>query len=463
MKNKSKNRTPEETQVLVAFITEKKLEGLKAKQIQELLEWTSGQYEAFVTKNNLGNTKRVLTNEEIETVISMRANGSTMDDISSLLGITKSTLEKKLQELKITNNNKKKELSEEQLLEVKELIKSKVTQKEIAEKFDLGLVTLQKRLKENNVETKLYKVKHDYFSIVDTEEKAYFLGFMYADGYNGEFHNQIKLKLHRKDKAILESFLKALTYGETLPPLSEDFSGNSDTLSVQLTSKQLCDDLAALGCIQAKAHKTTFPTFLNSELMRHFVRGYFDGDGSIYSRIRKSGQEYITVNFTGCFDFINELNTYLTKELSISSNSVVNIGESTTSQVAYSSYSDIQALKNYLYENCNPELYLKRKFNKFPTKEFSDRIQLEQRVIKSKKVSEAQLGKPKESLQKAITISDLELLTQTNYKSVIEASEVLGINKDTLKAAIYKDRLVNKRYLVKYQEQDVTLQLQTNL
>lgn len=286
---------------------------------------------------------------------------------------------------------------------------------------------------------------------------------MYADGYNGEFHNQIKLKLHRKDKAILESFSKALTYGDSLPPLSEDFSGNSDTLSVQLTSKQLCGDLALSGCMQAKAHKTMFPKFLNSELTRHFIRGYFDGDGSIYSRVRKSGQEYITVNFTGCFDFINELNTYLTKELNISSNSIVNIGESTTSQVAYSSYSDIQALKNYFYENCNPELYLKRKFNKFPTKEFSDRIQLEQRAIKSKKVSEAQLGKPKESLQKAITISDLELLTQTTYKSVIEASEVLGINKDTLKAAIYKDRLVNKRYLVKYQEQDVTLQLQTNL
>jgi DNA invertase Pin-like site-specific DNA recombinase len=87
----------------------------------------------------------------------MKANGSTMDDISSLLGITKSTLEKKLQELKITNNNKKKELSKEQLSEVKNLIKSKATQKEIAEKFDLGLVTLQKRLKENNIETKLYK------------------------------------------------------------------------------------------------------------------------------------------------------------------------------------------------------------------------------------------------------------------------------------------------------------------
>jgi DNA invertase Pin-like site-specific DNA recombinase len=157
MRTKSKNRTQEEVETLVNFITEKKSEGLKAKQIQELLEWTSGQYEAFVTKNNLGNTKRVLTNEEIETVISMKANGSTMDDISSLLGITKSTLEKKLQELKITNNNKKKELSKEQLSEVKNLIKSKATQKEIAEKFDLGLVTLQKRLKENNIETKLYK------------------------------------------------------------------------------------------------------------------------------------------------------------------------------------------------------------------------------------------------------------------------------------------------------------------
>jgi DNA invertase Pin-like site-specific DNA recombinase len=283
MRTKSKNRTQEEVETLVNFITEKKSEGLKAKQIQELLEWTSGQYEAFVTKNNLGNTKRVLTNEEIETVISMKANGSTMNDISSLLGITKSTLEKKLQELKMTNNNKKKELSEEQLSEVKNLIKSKVTQKEIAEKFDLGLATLQKRLKENNVETKLYKVKHDYFNVIDTEEKAYFLGLMYADGYNGEFHNQIKLKLHRKDKAILESFSKALTYGDSLPPLSEDFSGNSDTLSVQLTSKQLCDDLATLGCIQAKAHKTIFPTFLNSELMRHFVRGYFDGDGLTFS------------------------------------------------------------------------------------------------------------------------------------------------------------------------------------
>lgn len=464
MNNKSKNRTPEEIQTLVTFIAAKKSEGLKAKQIQELLEWSAGQYEAFVTKTGLGREKRSLTNEEIATIVSMKKSGSSLQEMANAINITKSTLETKMHELKLTSSTGTRiDLTKEQLDEAKKLIKNKVTQEEISKILGVSIKVLRARLKDNNIETKLYKVKHDYFSIIDSEEKAYFLGMMYADGYNGEVRNQIKLKLHRKDRSILEVFAKALTYGESLPPFTEEHF-KTDTLSVQLYSEQLCNDLKSLGCMQAKSLIIKLPTYLTSDLMKHFLRGYFDGDGSVFEKVRPGGSVGTIISFTGCFGFISELNDFLVKELYISNNKVSHQKEDSNAwQVAYSSYSDVQTIRNYLYSECTPELYLKRKFDKFPTQEYSDRIQLEQKIIKSQKVTEAQLGRPKESLQKAITITDVVLLTEAHYKSVIEASDILGINKDTLKAAIYKNRLVQGQYLVKYRDQDVTLQLQTNL
>jgi hypothetical protein len=96
------------------------------------------------------------------------------------------------------------------------------------------------------------------------------------------------------------------------------------------------------------------------------------------------------------------------------------------------------------------------------TKEYSDRIQLEQKIIKAKKISEFQTGSDKTYCKKEILITNLETQEELRFPSVVEASVSLGINKDTIRQALYNNTTFSKIYTVIYTN-DVTLQLQTNL
>ena len=52
----------------------------------------------------------------------------------------------------------------------------------------------------------MIKINKNFFNKIDTEEKAYFLGFLYADGYNNTDRNSVALSLKEDDKEILEKY-----------------------------------------------------------------------------------------------------------------------------------------------------------------------------------------------------------------------------------------------------------------
>ena len=322
----------------------------------------------------------------------LREQGMNRDNIMKTLNLSRRQVDKivKLGGLTGQSKNQTMILSEEQIVEITELIKAKVLQKDIALRYGIALTTLKRLLNRNNIDSKLYKVKHDYFSVIDCEEKAYWLGFLYADGYNAKTRNQVKLKLHDQDLHILEKFRDCLITGSGLP-----MNRDKNTLSIQLSSKQLCQDLHDLGCVQAKSLILQLPTFLNDELMRHFIRGYFDGDGSIFYKERPSSKEkYIAVSFTGCINFITQLNNFLQEKINLSNVKTAKQQDGNNAfQCVYTKYSDIQAIKNYFYENSDPTLRLERKFNKFPSLEEITETIKQRKISKTKKWRESSKGK----------------------------------------------------------------------
>lgn len=155
-------------------------------------------------------------------------------------------------------------------------------------------------------EYRKYSVSQSFFEKVDTEKKAYMLGFLFADGYNQESKNQIRLTLQSKDAEILKKFSKLLKYSK---PLSYLKGGKVVDLSIN--SKKLSEDLAKLGCVQAKTYILKYPKkIIPEELNRHFIRGYFDGDGCI--SINKYND--VQVNITGNFDFISDVQKVIVSE-----------------------------------------------------------------------------------------------------------------------------------------------------
>jgi hypothetical protein len=123
-----------------------------------------------------------------------------------------------------------------------------------------------------------YPFREDAFDTIADEPTAYWLGFLCADGCvvlrrgSGEVH----LVLQKRDIAHLERYR---TFVETTAPIRKET--NYQTYRVSLYSLHLAQTLNSLGCTPRKSLSLRFPT-LPQTLVPHFVRGYFDGDGTAY-------------------------------------------------------------------------------------------------------------------------------------------------------------------------------------
>lgn len=123
-----------------------------------------------------------------------------------------------------------------------------------------------------------YQYNDNFFEVIDTEDKAYWLGFIMADGYTLHTKKQKRLRiaLGEKDKDHLNKFLFAI---DSDIPINYD--GNNPYVDVNST--KMCDDLSKYGIVPNKSAKETLPD-LPEHLVHHFIRGLFDGDGSWVTR-----------------------------------------------------------------------------------------------------------------------------------------------------------------------------------
>ncbi len=201
---------------------------------------------------------------------------------------------------------------------------------------------------------KKYNLNENYFNKVDSEEKAYILGFLYADGYNQVSKNQIRLTLNKKDVDILDKINKCLNYDRPLLLLRNNY------LDLSINSIIMSKQLEKLGCMQNKTFNIVFPKFIPEDLIRHFIRGYFDGDGclSITNRKDRPSKSY-QVNLLGRLEFISKVQEILIQKTNINKTKLVK-----TKNVFYMSYTGKQnfiKITDYLYKNSN--IYLDRKYN----------------------------------------------------------------------------------------------------
>jgi len=155
-----------------------------------------------------------------------------------------------------------------------------------------------------------YTINGNYFEKIDTEDKAYFLGLLYADGYNSEDRGSIQLKLQIADLHILETFNKFLGSNRPIAKVDYYFKKGLGQIQYRLyvNNKKMSKDLAKLGCFQAKSLTLKFPTEeqVPSHLIRHFIRGYFDGDGCICLYKNKNSKK-INVSISSSMVFCQKL------------------------------------------------------------------------------------------------------------------------------------------------------------
>ena len=170
----------------------------------------------------------------------------------------------------------------------------------VAKEFGCSRSYVLKLLKDRNIPVipqtivqRKRNVNEFFFEVIDTEEKAYWLGFMYADGsvtWKSDISGHISITL--KDKSHLEKFNTSLCsdYPITSYLVKEGKGAGNTYHRISITSKKLADDLTKHGCHANKTYDLMYPNesiFADKSLIRHFIRGYFDGDGSVFTSAEK--------------------------------------------------------------------------------------------------------------------------------------------------------------------------------
>ena len=130
----------------------------------------------------------------------------------------------------------------------------------------------------------VYERNSNYFDEIDSFEKSYFLGLIYADGCNYKNRGVFEIDLQERDEHILLSLKNAIGYEGPLYHYDDSKRKASyQTMScLQISDNHICESLEKHGVVERKSLVLKFPEFLNDELIPHFIRGYVDGDGCIY-------------------------------------------------------------------------------------------------------------------------------------------------------------------------------------
>jgi intein/homing endonuclease len=163
-----------------------------------------------------------------------------------------------------------------------------------------------------------YPLQENFFDIVDTEEKAYILGLFYADGYNNTNKNDVCISLKEDDVELLNKITEIIQPTKPLFYLDMSYEnrGMKNTKNqyrLTINNKHISQRLVELGCGKAKTSNILFPNLkqVPSNLIHHFVRGYFDGDGSI------SKGKYPKIDMVSTPEFLLTLQKLINKELDI--------------------------------------------------------------------------------------------------------------------------------------------------
>lgn len=259
---------------------------------------------------------------------------------------------------------------------------SGISIKKCAEKFGLKRWDLSDYLKKNNIKkhekmlavingkeyvisrkgsygAKKYELDDTFFDIIDTEEKAYWLGFFLADASVSNNSNTISIGLSIRDYDHLHRLKKSL---KITRPIREFISSNGyKSCIISFYSQNIKEKLISYNVIPNKKKYGKHPfLLLNNDLIKHYVRGFFDGDGCVSESIRKeTGTKRYAIEIASC----QEMLVFIKKFLADNNIEVSDIREHMSIyEIRTSNNLEIIKFFNLIYKDAN--IYLPRKYER---------------------------------------------------------------------------------------------------
>lgn len=191
--------------------------------------------------------------------------------------------------------------------------------------------------------------KRDIFENIDTPEKAYWLGFITADGCLNETNNRVSIDIGGEDKEHLIHFINFIQGDIKLLKTTVHPQTKNELCHVSLCGKENYNNLTRLGLCPKKSGKEKY---IHTHFDRDYIRGLIDGDGCIRSNL--SGIELV-----GSYDLLYEVQQKFKTELGINPHKIMTHG--VIYKIAYCSKKDIYTIINWLYKDASVSLLRKQK------------------------------------------------------------------------------------------------------
>jgi hypothetical protein len=198
----------------------------------------------------------------------------------------------------------KKTLTDVEKIDLVTLYLDGASIKELSKKYERAESSVRDLIKRRGIKlrpltevNRKFEVHENFFDVIDTDEKAYFLGFLYSDGNVKTNKNMVVLALKESDREILERLNELIHVDKPLFLEKNKRDGNREnTVGIRICNKNITEKLIKHGCHSNKTFTLTFPEWLEESLYSSFIRGYFDGDGYIGiirdSRRDRNGNQY---------------------------------------------------------------------------------------------------------------------------------------------------------------------------
>jgi hypothetical protein len=243
------------------------------------------------------------------------------------------------------------------------LYKSGMSKYAIAKKFGATTGKIHSVLRTNKIplrktnKNKKYVCDDNYFSKIDSHEKAYWLGFLTADGSVSKDDNEISIGLSYRDIEHLEKFKVAIRSDSKIYIYDSIVKGNTHKCSkFCFYSAQMKIDLAYHNVVPNKSETLKISTKIPKQFTNSYLLGIIDGDGSFY--IDPDGQMHFSL--IGSKSEIESIQSIIVAKCKVSKNKIQQ--EKRSEQMWYLNYGGnavVNRIVNYLYKSS--PIYLKRK------------------------------------------------------------------------------------------------------
>lgn len=226
-------------------------------------------------------------------------------------------------------------------------------------------------LRNDYEKNKKYHCESNFFKQLDNEERAYWYGFILADGYitsSSKSSNKLGISLQEQDFNQLVKFNKAINgnYPINYYEESNGYKIGAKYCRICISDNVLVNDLISLGCVKRKSNIAKPPYNLNYSLRKHFIRGYLDANGSIAITKGKNGNiDSYSIKITGTNDILKWIMSHLISEKIILHEYPLYKRKKYHIVSTFDFGGNIQVLKflDYIYQDST--VYLDRKYERY--------------------------------------------------------------------------------------------------